>query len=65
MHSLHLRPSAALSHKQFHTRNEADTDHSSYSQLFERILRANSLGKGYPSLPTSLRDFAHSADHIL
>ena len=39
MHSLHLRSSnTALSHKQFHTRNETDSDHRSYQQLLGRIL---------------------------
>ena len=41
------------------------TDDRSYWQLLGHILWANSLEKGYPSPPTSLRDFTHVADHIL
>ena len=66
MHSLHLRSSnTALSHKQFHTRNETDSDHRSYQQLLGRILWANSLGKDYPGPPTSLQDFAHGKHQSL
>ena len=66
MHSLCFsHPSAALNQEQFHTRNEAESDHRSYKQLLGRILQPNSLGKDYPGPPTSLQDFTHGKKHHL